>query len=137
MPLYDYVCAACGRRFEVVHGVHGDPPTSCPLCGSGPVRKAISAPSVHFKGSGWAKKERRSAAAARSGSDSGGDDTGTGDAGSKDAGSGAAAKADAGGATGDGASTSTGTTTASSGTGAKTETSGASGSDKTAASGGD
>ena len=61
MPLYDYVCAACGRRFEVIHGVHGDPPTSCPLCGEGPVRKAISAAAVHYKGSGWAKKERRAA----------------------------------------------------------------------------
>ena len=61
MPLYDYVCAACGRRFEVIHGVHGDPPMSCPLCGDGPVRKAISAPAVHYRGSGWAKKERHAA----------------------------------------------------------------------------
>ncbi len=60
MPLYDYDCAACGRRFEAIHGVHDDPPAACPLCGSGPVRKAISAPAFHFKGSGWAKKERRS-----------------------------------------------------------------------------
>jgi putative FmdB family regulatory protein len=59
MPLYDYDCAACGRRFEVVHGVHADGPTTCQLCGKGPVRKAISAPAVHYKGSGWAKKERR------------------------------------------------------------------------------
>lgn len=59
MPIYDYVCAACGRRFEVVHGVHDEGPTSCPLCGKGPVRKAISAAAVHYKGSGWAKKERR------------------------------------------------------------------------------
>ena len=61
MPRYDYDCAACGHRFEVIHGVHADGPTTCPLCGSGPVRKAISAPAVHFKGSGWAKKERRPA----------------------------------------------------------------------------
>lgn len=59
MPLYDYDCAACGRRFEVIHGLNDDPPTACPLCGSGPVRKAFAAPAVHFKGSGWAKKERR------------------------------------------------------------------------------
>ena len=56
MPAYDYDCAACGRRFEVVHGVHVDGPTTCPLCGKGPVRKAISAPAIHYKGSGWAKK---------------------------------------------------------------------------------
>ncbi|MDP9482295.1 MAG: zinc ribbon domain-containing protein [Chloroflexota bacterium] len=61
MPIYDYECANCKRRFEVVHGVHVAGPTECPLCGGGPVRKAISAPAVHFKGSGWAKKERRAA----------------------------------------------------------------------------
>ena len=59
MPLYDYDCAACGRRFEVIHGVHADGPTTCPLCGKGPVRKAITAAAIHYKGSGWAKKERR------------------------------------------------------------------------------
>jgi len=63
MPAYDYDCAACGRRFEVSHGVHADPPAACPLCGSGPVRKAITAAAIHYKGSGWAKKERRATAA--------------------------------------------------------------------------
>ena len=62
MPLYDYDCSACGRRFEVVHGVHVEGPTVCPICGSGPIRKAIAAPAVHFKGTGWAKKERRATA---------------------------------------------------------------------------
>lgn len=61
MPLYDYDCAACGRRFEVIHGVHADPPAACPLCGGGPVKKAITAASVHYRGTGWAKKERRAA----------------------------------------------------------------------------
>ncbi len=62
MPLYDYLCAACGARFEVVHGVHGDSPTVCPVCGSGPVRKAITAAAIHYRGTGWAKKERRATA---------------------------------------------------------------------------
>lgn len=61
MPNYDYECANCRRRFESIHGVHAPGPTSCPFCGGGPVRKAISAPAVHFKGSGWAKKERHAA----------------------------------------------------------------------------
>jgi putative FmdB family regulatory protein len=81
VPLYDYVCAACSRSFEVIHGVHGDPPTSCPLCGRGPVRKAITAPAVHYKGSGWAKKERR--AEVKTGSSStGGVDESASDSGS-------------------------------------------------------
>lgn len=90
MPLYDYDCSACGRRFEVVHGVHAEGPTSCPICGSGPVRKAITAAAVHYKGTGWAKKERRATATpgtskaageAASGTEAGGksgDDSGSG-----------------------------------------------------------
>jgi len=62
MPIYDYDCAACGRRIEVVHGVHAPGPTHCPNCGGGPLRKAISAPAVHFRGSGWAKRDRRATA---------------------------------------------------------------------------
>lgn len=62
MPRYDYDCAACGTRFEVVQGVHADPPVECPACGGGPIKKAFAPPTIHFKGSGWAKKERRSAA---------------------------------------------------------------------------
>jgi putative FmdB family regulatory protein len=77
MPLYDYECAACGRRFEVFHGVHAEGPTSCPLCGKGPVRKAITAAAVHYRGSGWAKKERRTAAASKTGGDGGSGDGGT------------------------------------------------------------
>src|SRR5262245_31861155 len=60
MPTYDYACAACGHRFEVVHGVHGHGPDTCPECGGGPVRKAFAPPTVVFKGSGWAKVDRRS-----------------------------------------------------------------------------
>src|SRR4051794_6281535 len=90
MPIYDYDCAACGRRFELVHGVHAEPPTVCPLCGSGPIRKAISAPAIHYKGSGWAKKERRTTAASSSKSSSEGaseGDTGSAGSGSGDKGS--------------------------------------------------
>ncbi len=87
MPLYDYDCSACGRRFEVVHGVHAEGPTLCPICGSGPIRKAITAAAVHYKGTGWAKKERRATAtpgvskpageAAADGGAKSGDDTGS------------------------------------------------------------
>ncbi len=59
MPIYDYVCASCAHRMEVMHGVHGHGPSACPICG-GQMRKAFAPPAVHFKGSGWAKKERSS-----------------------------------------------------------------------------
>jgi putative FmdB family regulatory protein len=96
MPLYDYDCAACGRRFEVIHGVHVEGPTSCPLCGSGPVRKAFAAPAVHFKGSGWAKKERRAGTRSGAGSGTGSEASGEGSS-SEEVG------ASASGAAGDGA----------------------------------
>lgn len=62
MPTYDYHCTACGHRFEIIHGLHAAGPSECPRCGSGPVRKRIVAPTIHFKGTGWAKKERAKAA---------------------------------------------------------------------------
>ena len=58
VPFYDYVCANCGHEMEVMHSVHGHGPAACPKC-DGTMKKAISAPAVHFKGSGWARKERR------------------------------------------------------------------------------
>ena len=57
MPYYDYVCAECGNEIEVMHSVHADGPTVCPKCG-GSLKKTFAAPAVHFKGSGWARKER-------------------------------------------------------------------------------
>lgn len=62
MPIYDYVCSACDRRIEVIHSVHGPGPTTCEACG-GMLRKALSTPAIHFKGSGWAKMDARSSAA--------------------------------------------------------------------------
>jgi putative FmdB family regulatory protein len=115
VPLYDYVCAACGRRFEVIHGVHGDPPTSCPLCGEGPVRKAISAPAVHYRGSGWAKKERR--AAVKSGATKGdGDEASTGASSAADDGS----SKDSGSSGTEAGSSDVGTAAAATGDGSKT-----------------
>ena len=53
MPLYEYECDACGRRFEVIQKF-SDPPTEvCRECGKGPVRRLLSSPAIQFKGSGW------------------------------------------------------------------------------------
>ena len=94
MPTYEYVCAHCGHRFDVIHGIFAEGPTACPSCGEGPVRKGFSAPSIHFKGTGWAKKDR---SAARSKSSKPAADSGDGKdgGGSGDA---AAASSDAGSA---------------------------------------
>jgi putative FmdB family regulatory protein len=65
MPIYEYVCSACGRRVDVIHGIHGQGPATCEVCG-GAMRKALTAPAIHFKGSGWAKKDAKVAPAAAS-----------------------------------------------------------------------
>ena len=62
MPTYDYVCRACGHRIEVMHGVHEQGPTQCPNCHAHALRKAIVSPTILYKGSGWAKKDRGSSA---------------------------------------------------------------------------
>ena len=108
MPLYDYDCAACGRRFEVIHGVNDPAPEQCPLCGSGPVRKAFAAPAIHFKGSGWAKKERR--AAVKSGASSKDGDKGSdGEASSKPPDTSSASTGDSSSTSGSGSGSGSGT----------------------------
>lgn len=52
MPLYEYQCAACGRRFEVIQKFSDPPLEACTTCG-GPVEKLLSSPAIQFKGSGW------------------------------------------------------------------------------------
>jgi putative FmdB family regulatory protein len=59
MPTYDYICSNCGKMTEVIHSINGSPPSACPACGvEGALTKAFNPPTIHFKGSGWAKKDR-------------------------------------------------------------------------------
>ena len=53
MPLYEYRCDACGRRFEKIQKFSDVPLETCELCGKGPVHKMLSSPAIQFKGSGW------------------------------------------------------------------------------------
>jgi len=61
MPIYEYACTACGRHIDVIHAISGQGPTVCEVCG-GAMKKELTAPAIHFKGSGWAKKDARVAA---------------------------------------------------------------------------
>jgi putative FmdB family regulatory protein len=53
MPLYEYVCKNCGEKTEVIQRVGEKPLASCPHCGKRALKKAVSAPAIQFKGSGW------------------------------------------------------------------------------------
>ena len=53
MPLYEYQCEACHRRFEVIRKFSDPELQVCALCGQGPVQRLLSSPAIQFKGSGW------------------------------------------------------------------------------------
>ena len=59
MPIYEYLCTACDHRADILHGINDPGPQFCPSCGrEGTMRKQFAPPTIHFKGSGWAKKDR-------------------------------------------------------------------------------
>ena len=104
MPIYDYTCTNCGRVTEVIHGINDGGPRFCPECGAeGTMRKALSVPAVLFKGSGWAKVDRRSSSGGRSStSKSRSSEPSTSTGGSTPAGESATKQEPAGGAAGSG-----------------------------------
>ena len=62
MPLYDYVCRACGQGFEELVRAGEQPP--CVACGSGDVERLLSTPTVHSESTA---RQARSAAKKREG----------------------------------------------------------------------
>ena len=92
MPIYEYVCTACDHRADILHGINDPGPKFCPSCGrEGTMRKQFAPPAIHYKGSGWAKKDRGSSSSGRkphssSSSDEGGSKADKGREGGSDAG---------------------------------------------------
>ncbi len=52
MPIYEYECDACHKRFEKLQKASDPLLTACPKCG-GAIHKCFSVPAIQFKGSGW------------------------------------------------------------------------------------
>lgn len=52
MPLYEYECVKCGRRFERIESASASATKKCPHCG-GRADRLLAAPAIQFKGSGW------------------------------------------------------------------------------------
>ncbi|MEG2464850.1 MAG: zinc ribbon domain-containing protein [Kiritimatiellia bacterium] len=42
MPIYEYVCNACGKPFDYLARTFSDAPKSCPNCGGKKLTKAFS-----------------------------------------------------------------------------------------------
>ena len=72
VPLYEYECTKCHRRTEKIEPVAGPHLKKCPHCG-GKVERAVTAPAIQFKGSGWYVTDYagKSASKEASGADSG------------------------------------------------------------------
>jgi putative FmdB family regulatory protein len=52
MPIYEYECAKCGKKFEVIQQYSDKPLKKHEKCG-GSLTKLISAAGFQFKGTGW------------------------------------------------------------------------------------
>ncbi|MBN1263855.1 MAG: zinc ribbon domain-containing protein [Anaerolineales bacterium] len=43
MPIYEYTCSECGKRFDTLRSMSAaDDPIPCPDCGSGQTKRALS-----------------------------------------------------------------------------------------------
>ena len=58
MPIYEYECEKCGRRFELFQHFSDDPADTCPEC-SGAVHRVIQPVGIIFKGSGFYVTDNR------------------------------------------------------------------------------
>jgi len=61
MPTYDYVCDACGHKFEEMQSFKADPLTMCPKCGQEKLRRLFgTGAAILFKGGGFYETDYRS-----------------------------------------------------------------------------
>jgi putative FmdB family regulatory protein len=58
MPMYEYECGSCGRRFEQLQRITEDALATDPECG-GPVHRVIQPVGIIFKGSGFYVNDSR------------------------------------------------------------------------------
>ena len=53
MPFYEYACENCDHELEALQKISEEPLVYCPECGTGSLKKKISASKFVLKGSGW------------------------------------------------------------------------------------
>lgn len=53
MPIYEYICASCGERCEILQKVSEPAPDGCPSCGRDALKKMVSAAGFRLQGGGW------------------------------------------------------------------------------------
>ena len=62
MPIYEFVCQDCGHEFEKIQSFSDSSTPACPNCQGHHVQRRLSAPAIHFKGSGWYITDSKQAA---------------------------------------------------------------------------
>ena len=87
MPLYEYECRKCKKRFEKIENLSGPHLKKCPSCG-GAVERMMSAPAIQFKGTGWYVTDYGRGSGKNAARDSGGKESSATDSGSKEPGKG-------------------------------------------------
>ena len=53
MPIYAYLCSACGHQEDVMQKMSDAPLSKCPKCGAESFSKQLTAAGFALKGSGW------------------------------------------------------------------------------------
>ncbi|MDE2308275.1 MAG: zinc ribbon domain-containing protein [Xanthomonadaceae bacterium] len=53
MPIYAFVCRACGHAFDRLQKLSDPDPSDCPACGQPGLSRQVTAPSFRLAGSGW------------------------------------------------------------------------------------
>jgi putative FmdB family regulatory protein len=53
MPIYEYLCGACGHSLDALQKISDEPLVHCPTCGEPQLKRQLSAPRFRLKGSGW------------------------------------------------------------------------------------
>ncbi|HZP13364.1 MAG TPA: zinc ribbon domain-containing protein [Nevskiaceae bacterium] len=60
MPIYEYVCKACGAESEILQKVSDPPAKECPVCHKRRLVKTISAAGFRLAGGGWYETDFKS-----------------------------------------------------------------------------
>jgi putative FmdB family regulatory protein len=60
MPIYEYLCGACGHVLDALQKHSDEPLVHCPHCGEPQLKRQLSAPSFRLKGGGWYETDFKS-----------------------------------------------------------------------------
>ena len=66
MPIYEYECLDCGKKFEIFQKMSEEPLKECKAC-AGRLNRLISRCSFQLKGTGWYVTDYKSPAASAKG----------------------------------------------------------------------